>query len=231
VGVSPPKKGRQTERKKGREKERKNTKKERKEGKNERMRTERQRERWKERTRERLCVLCKMGERDLSSTPCVCERGKMRECACARTHARERESVCLYVCTCAMHVRKRICVLSHPETHASAIRCVAVCCSVLQCVAVCCNVLQCITRDACIRYHMCCGVLQSAAECCSVLQCVARGVCIRYYSLFLLNPHPLLSLMQFDRKNPPPRGGFLFTMFPDQEPGGRGPPVKNHPQN
>ena len=32
-------------------------------------------------------------------------------------------------------------------------------------------------------------------------------------------------------RNPPPRGGFLFTMFPDQEPGGRGPPMKNHPQN
>jgi len=32
-------------------------------------------------------------------------------------------------------------------------------------------------------------------------------------------------------RTPPPRGGFLFTMFPDQEPGGRGPPLKNHPQN
>ena len=30
---------------------------------------------------------------------------------------------------------------------------------------------------------------------------------------------------------PPPWGGFLFTMFPDQEPGGRGPPLKNQPQN
>jgi len=30
-----------------------------------------------------------------------------------------------------------------------------------------------------------------------------------------------------DRKNLPPRGGFLFTMFPDQEAGGRGPPSKN----
>jgi len=26
------------------------------------------------------------------------------------------------------------------------------------------------------------------------------------------------------RTPPPPRGGFLFTKFPDQEPGGRGPP-------
>jgi len=32
-------------------------------------------------------------------------------------------------------------------------------------------------------------------------------------------------------RNPPPRGGFFFSMFPDQEPGGRGPPLKNHPQN
>ena len=28
-------------------------------------------------------------------------------------------------------------------------------------------------------------------------------------------------------RTPPPRGGFLFTMFPDQEPGGRGPSSKN----
>ena len=31
----------------------------------------------------------------------------------------------------------------------------------------------------------------------------------------------------FDRKNPPPRGGFLFTMFPHQEPCVRGPPSKD----
>jgi len=30
-----------------------------------------------------------------------------------------------------------------------------------------------------------------------------------------------------DRKKPPPRGGFLFTMFPHQEPCVRGPPSKN----
>ena len=28
-------------------------------------------------------------------------------------------------------------------------------------------------------------------------------------------------------RDPPPRGGFLFTMFPDQEPGGRGHPSKH----
>jgi len=32
-------------------------------------------------------------------------------------------------------------------------------------------------------------------------------------------------------RNPPPRKGFLFTMFPHQEPGGRRPRLKNHPQN
>ena len=32
-------------------------------------------------------------------------------------------------------------------------------------------------------------------------------------------------LLHLDRKKPPPRGGFLFTMFPDQKPGGRGPPL------
>jgi len=35
------------------------------------------------------------------------------------------------------------------------------------------------------------------------------------------------SALQFVRKKTPPPGGFLFTMFPDQEPGGRGPPSKN----
>ena len=40
-----------------------------------------------------------------------------------------------------------------------------------------------------------------------------------------------LNYYYFDRENPPPRGGLLFTMFPDQEPGGRGNPLKNHPQN
>jgi len=31
-------------------------------------------------------------------------------------------------------------------------------------------------------------------------------------------------------RNHSSRGGFLFTMFPDQETGGRGPPMKKHPQ-
>jgi len=31
-------------------------------------------------------------------------------------------------------------------------------------------------------------------------------------------------------RNPPPRGGFLFSMFPDQEPCARGPPWKNKVQ-
>ena len=35
----------------------------------------------------------------------------------------------------------------------------------------------------------------------------------------------------WSKETPPPRGSFLFTMFPDQEPGGRGPPLKNHPEN
>ena len=48
---------------------------------------------------------------------------------------------------------------------ASALQCVAVCCSVLQCVAVCCSVLKCVA--------VCCSVLQCVAVCCSVLQCVA----------------------------------------------------------
>jgi len=30
-------------------------------------------------------------------------------------------------------------------------------------------------------------------------------------------------------RTPPPRGGFLFSMFPDQEPRGRGPPPEEPP--
>jgi len=37
----------------------------------------------------------------------------------------------------------------------------------------------------------------------------------------------LITAHHSDRKNPPPREGFLFTIFPTQEPGGRGPPSKN----
>ena len=36
-------------------------------------------------------------------------------------------------------------------------------------------------------------------------------------SLFLNSALYLSRSLQFDRKNPPPREGFLFTMFPDQE--------------
>jgi len=60
-------------------------------------------------------------------------------------------------------------------------------------------------------------------------------ICI-YREMTLFNGKPnrkimVMSFAYFDRKVPPPRGGFLFTMFPDQEPGGRGLPLKNHSQN
>jgi len=51
------------------------------------------------------------------------------------------------------------------------------------------------------------------------------------YVFFYSYTRHVHSYMQFDRKKPPPPGGFLFTVFPDQEPGGRGTPLKNHPQN
>jgi len=36
---------------------------------------------------------------------------------------------------------------------------------------------------------------------------------------------------QIERKNPPPPGNFFVGWFPNQEPGGRGPNLKNNPQN
>ena len=49
------------------------------------------------------------------------------------------------------------------------------------------------------------------------------GVSVRAFSCFFF-----LLLKSWEFVYPP--GGFLFTMFPDKEPG-RGPPLKNHPQN
>ena len=77
------------------------------------------------------------------------------------------------------HTATHCSTLQHTVTH-SALRCVAVCCSmrcsalqcvagcqygVVQCVAVCSGVLQCVA--------MCSGVVQCVAVCSGVLQCVA----------------------------------------------------------
>jgi len=35
------------------------------------------------------------------------------------------------------------------------------------------------------------------------------------------------SWVELIERNTPPRGSFLFTMFPDQDPGGKGPPSKH----
>jgi len=42
---------------------------------------------------------------------------------------------------------------------------------------------------------------------------------------------PSVDLSTLIERTPSPRRGFQCTMFPDQEPGGRGPPLKNYPQN
>jgi len=39
------------------------------------------------------------------------------------------------------------------------------------------------------------------------------------------------AVLRLIERTPPPGGGFLFTMFPNQKPRGSGPPLKNHPQN
>jgi len=52
------------------------------------------------------------------------------------------------------------------------------------------------------------------------------------YSKYLLYTSTLyISICTVIERTPSPQGVFLFTMFPDQEPGGRGPPLKNHPEN
>jgi len=49
-----------------------------------------------------------------------------------------------------------------------------------------------------------------------------------WYSLYTwLRCMSCLQSKYFDPPPPPPPGLFLFTMFPDQEPGGRGPPSKH----
>jgi len=47
--------------------------------------------------------------------------------------------------------------------------------------------------------------------------------------LFPVGRH-IFTIRKLIERNPPPRGGFLFAMFPDQEPGGRQPPLKNNPK-
>ena len=46
---------------------------------------------------------------------------------------------------------------------------------------------------------------------------------------FTLTPKPGKQ-SNFDRKKFPPRDGFFVGWLPNQEPVGRGPPLKNHPQ-
>jgi len=90
--------------------------------------------------------------------------------------------------------------------------CVAVC------VAVCCVVLQC--------------VLQCVAVCCWVLHCVAAvsfiwNISVERKSIRHEIHDTITEQPNLIERNPPPRGGFLFTMFPHQEPWVRGPPSKH----
>jgi len=97
-----------------------------------------------------------------------------------------------------------------------------VCCSVLQSVALCCNLLQRVNVSLSFKEEMkevCCSVLHCVALCCIVLHCVAACEC-----LTLSQGRDEGTLIE---RNPPPRGGFLFTMFPHQELCVRGPPSKN----
>jgi len=48
-------------------------------------------------------------------------------------------------------------------------------------------------------------------------------LCTSLYSVYTTYRHPVTLI----ERNPPPRGGFLFTMFPHQEPWVRGPPSKD----
>jgi len=94
------------------------------------------------------------------------------------------------------------------------LQCVAVCCSVLQCVAVCCSVSHpSQERDMHISISSTCTCLTYISE---------RHV--SYTSLWCRET----SLTHiFIETNPAPREGFLFTMFPNQDPGGRGLPSSN----
>ena len=55
--------------------------------------------------------------------------------------------------------------------------------------------------------------------------CMCVCVCVRCLNICVCVREKV------DRKKPPPRGGFLFTVFPDQEPGGRKPPLKHYSSN
>jgi len=118
------------------------------------------------------------------------------------------------VCMCAL-----VCVCVSLSLSLSL--CVRVC----LCVCVCVCVWVCVCVCVCVCVYVCsrvCVHVRGPCVCICVWACnvhtwdVLRRV--KYRVTFI---HTLIE------RNPHPQGGFLFTMFPDQEPGGRGLPSKH----
>jgi len=76
----------------------------------------------------------------------------------------------------------------------------------------------------CVCVCVCVFVFVCVFVCVCVCVCVCMCVCVSVYT-------HVLDQKKLDQKKPHPRWGFLVRWVPTQEPGARGPPLKNYPQN
>ena len=132
---------------------------------------------------------------------CVCASlytyvSAVRACCSARYSSCCTSTVCCCACCsvcCSACCRRLICPLS-------ALRSVAVCCSVEQRGAACCSMLQCVA--------LCYSVLQCAALYCSVLQCILQHLRqVHTKSITLPQPCP----PPHTHTQPPATGDFSVT--------------------
>jgi len=131
-------------------------------------------------------------------------------CVCHKTHC------VTFVCH-AIRCVTCVCLTWH--------ECVTCVCHKTQCVTFVCHAIRCVTC-VCLTWHGCVSCV------CHTTQCVtfrmsfytSCDMCVSYVTCLLDIGYVTRHI---DRKNPPPRGGFLFTMFPHQEPCVRGPPSKD----
>jgi len=82
----------------------------------------------------------------------------------------------------------------------------------------------------CICVFLCVFIFVCVCVCLSVYVSICLLVCLSITCLFVCTSvcQSVCLSVYLDRKNPPPPGGgFLFTMFPHQEPCVRGPPSKD----
>jgi len=147
--------------------------------------------------------------------------------------------------------------LQHTATHCNTLQHTATHCNTLQHTATHCNTCICDTCPIywcqlnhmchvpkCVPWliHICHDSFTNAMThsympwhirtCHASFICVTSIICVMFHyvchdSLVCIHGTWLMSTYILIERTPPPRGGFLFTMLPHQEPWVRGPPSKN----